>query len=199
VTSSDLESRLRGALAARPPRTGELPPGRPAAVLLMLFERDGDPWLVFTRRTHHVAHHKGEISFPGGGRDDEDADIEATAVRETVEELGIDPGDITIVGRLDDWPTFVTGYNVAPFVAVVPEQHAYRPSDAEIDEVIELPVDELARVGRRDTIMRRGFPIDTNIFETRGHFIWGFTGAVLRQFLDEIWPAVRDDATETKD
>lgn len=160
----------------------------------MLFERDGEPWLVFTRRTHHVAHHKGEISFPGGGRDDEDADLEATAVRETVEELGIDPDDITIVGRLDDLPTFVTGYNVAPYVAVVPEQHAYHPSDAEIDEVIELPVDELVRVWRRETIMRRGFPIDTNIFETRGHFIWGFTGAVLRQFLDEIWSAVGGDA-----
>jgi 8-oxo-dGTP pyrophosphatase MutT (NUDIX family) len=192
ATSSDLENKLRSALSARTPRTGDLPPGRPAAVLLMLFERDGEPWLVFTRRTHHVAHHKGEISFPGGGRDEEDADLEATAVRETVEELGIDRDDITIVGRLDDLPTFVTGYNVAPYVAVVPAQHAYHPSDAEIDEVIELPVEELARVGRRETIMRRGFPIDTNIFETRGHFIWGFTGAVLRQFLDEIWAGVRN-------
>lgn len=164
----------------------------------MLFERDGEPWLVFTRRTHQVAHHKGEISFPGGGRDDADTDLEATAVRETVEELGIDPSDITIVGRLDDLPTFVTGYNVAPYVAVVPEQHAYHPSDVEIDEVIELPVHELARVGRREVIVRRGFPIETNIFETRGHFIWGFTGAVLRQFLDEVWPFVRGEADEAK-
>jgi len=162
----------------------------------MLFERGGEPWLVFTRRTHTVAQHKGEISFPGGGRDDEDADLEATAIRETVEELGIDPADITIVGRLDDLPTFVTGYNVSPFVAVVPEQHAYRPSDAEIDEIIELPVEELERVGRREVIVRRGFPIETNIFETRGHFIWGFTGAVLRQFLDEVWTSVHGDATD---
>ena len=190
ATSPELETRLRRALSARARRTGDLPPGRPAAVLLILFERDGEPWLVFTRRTHHVAHHKGEISFPGGGRDDDDADLESTAVRETVEELGIDPADITVVGRLDELPTFVTGYNVTPYVAVVPEQHSYHPSDAEIDEVIELPVDELARVGRREVIVRRGFPIETNIFETRGHFIWGFTGAVLRQFLDEVWTSV---------
>lgn len=196
MTSPDLEGRLRRALSARPLRTGELPPGRPAGVLLMLFERDGEPWLVFTRRTHHVAHHKGQISFPGGGREDADADLEATAIRETVEELGIDRNDITIVGRLDDMPTFVTGYNVAPYVAVVPEQHAYHPSDIEIDEVIELPVEELARVGRRETIMRSGFPIDTNVFETRGHYIWGFTAAVLRVFLDDIWSSVRGAASE---
>jgi 8-oxo-dGTP pyrophosphatase MutT (NUDIX family) len=185
-----LETRLRRALDARHRRAHDLPNGREAAVLLMLFERAGEPWLVFTKRTQHVQHHKGEISFPGGAREDADADIEQTAVRETVEELGVDPHAIRVVGRLDELPTFVTGYNVTPFVAVVPEQHSYRPSHAEIDEVIELPVEELARVGRTDVIVRRGFPIETNVFETRGHFIWGFTGAVLRQFLDEIWTAL---------
>ena len=181
----------------RPHREYELPPGRQAAVLLMLFERDAEPWLVFTRRTESVKHHKGEISFPGGARDDEDEDIGATAIRETVEELGVDPSDIKVVGRLDELPTFVTGYNVTPFVAVVPEQHSYRPSDDEIDEIIELPVAELARIGRRETIERRGFEIETNVFETRGHYIWGFTGAVLRLFLDEIWPQVAGELDET--
>jgi len=191
VTPSEpLELRLRRALDARPRRTLDLPPGRPAAVLLMLFERDGEPWLVFTKRTQHVAHHKGEISFPGGSRDDDDADIERTAIRETVEELGVDAEIIRVAGRLDEIPTYVTGYNVSPFVAVIPEQHSYQPSPAEIDEVIELPVAELAKVGRRDVIVRRGFPIETNVFETRGHFIWGLTGAILRQFLDEVWPSL---------
>lgn len=163
----------------------------------MLFEREGEPWLVFTKRTDSVKHHKGEISFPGGARDDDDADIESTAIRETVEELGVDPADIMIVGRLDELPTFVTGYNVTPFVSVVPEQHAYRPSMDEIDEIIELPVAELARIGRRETIERRGFEIETNVFETRGHYIWGFTGAVLRLFLDEVWPTVSEELAQT--
>lgn len=189
-STESLEERLRRALDARSHRKGELPPGRPAAVLLMLFERDGEPWLVFTKRTHQVQHHKGEISFPGGARDDEDRDLEQTAVRETVEELGVDPSAVRVVGRLDGIPTFVTGYNVTPYVAVVPPQHSYHPSDGEIEEVIELPVDELVRVGRRDVIVRRGFPIETNVFDTRGHFIWGLTGAILRQFLDEVWPAL---------
>jgi 8-oxo-dGTP pyrophosphatase MutT (NUDIX family) len=191
-----LEGTLSRAMARRPHRDYELPPGREAAVLLMLFEREDEPWLVFTKRTDSVKHHKGEISFPGGARDEEDADIAATAIRETVEELGVDPADITIVGRLDELPTFVTGYNVTPFVAVVPEQHTYRPSADEIDEIIELPVAELARIGRRETIERRGFAIETNVFETRGHYIWGFTGAVLRLFLDEIWPMVAEELAQ---
>lgn len=192
---SSLEERLRTALEARPLRSYEMPAGgREAAVLLMLFERGGEPWMVFTKRTHQVQHHKGEISFPGGARDPEDPDIEATAVRETVEELGVDPADIRIVGRLDELPTYVTGYNVTPYVAVVPEQHSYRPSADEIDEIIELPVEELARIGRRETIERRGFQIETNVFETRGHYIWGFTGGVLRLFLDEVWPSMRTSA-----
>jgi 8-oxo-dGTP pyrophosphatase MutT (NUDIX family) len=189
-TDSSLAERLRRALDNRPHRSGGLPPGRDAAVLIMLFERDGEPWMVFTRRTHTVQHHKGEISFPGGARDPEDPDLEATAIRETVEELGIDPSEITIVGRLDELPTYVTGYNVTPFVAVIPEPHAFRPSHHEIDEVIELPVSELVRVGRREDIERQGFTITTNVFETGGHYIWGFTGAVLRLFLDEIWSTI---------
>src|SRR5690242_4792631 len=71
VVTASLEERLRRVLDARTPREGDLPPGRPAAVLIMLFERDDEPWMVFTRRTQHVAHHKGEISFPGGSRDDD--------------------------------------------------------------------------------------------------------------------------------
>jgi 8-oxo-dGTP pyrophosphatase MutT (NUDIX family) len=160
----------------------------------MLFERDGEPWLVFTRRTQHVQHHKGEISFPGGARDPDDADPEATAIRETVEELGVDAGIIRIVGRLDEVPTFVTGYNVVPFVAVIPEPHSLRPSPDEIEEIIELPVRELSDVGRRETIMRQGFAIPTNVFDTRGHYIWGFTGGVLRTFLDEVWPALAEES-----
>jgi 8-oxo-dGTP pyrophosphatase MutT (NUDIX family) len=187
---ASLEERLRRALARRPSRSVGRRTGRPAAVLLMLFEREGEPWLVFTRRTQHVEHHKGEISFPGGARDPEDPDLEATALRETVEELGVDPAAIRVVGRLDEVPTFVTGYNVTPFVSVLAEPHAWRPSPAEIEEVIELPVGELARVGRRETLLRNGTPVETNVFETRGHVIWGLTGAILRQFLDEVWPAV---------
>lgn len=185
--AAPLEERLRGALTRRPKQSVEAPHRTAAAVLLMLFEREGEPWLVFTKRTHHVQHHKGEISFPGGARDSDDPDLRATAIRETVEELGVDPAGIRIVGELDDVPTFLTGYLVTPFVAVIPEQHSYVPSGHEIEEVIELPVAELAAVGREEVLTRRGRPFATHVFEARGHTIWGLTGGILRQFLDDVW------------
>ncbi len=155
----------------------------PAAVLILIFERDGEPWMVFTRRTQHVSTHKGEISFPGGARDPEDADLRATAIRETVEELGIDGDVIDVVSELDDYPTFVTNYVVTPFVALIPPQHSYTHSEREIDEVIELPVREMARTLRQEDWSERGRLYPMYFYETRGYTIWGVTGYILTQFL----------------
>jgi len=77
---------------------------RPAAVLLPLYMREGEETLLFTRRTEELRHHRGEISFPGGGRQTDDFDLLATALRETEEEMGIRAADVTVLGRLDDFP-----------------------------------------------------------------------------------------------
>lgn len=177
-------------LDGRAKRAVEMPDRVAAAVLIMLFEREGEAWVVLTKRTQHVRSHKGEISFPGGVRDPEDASLRQTAIREAVEELGIDPAGIEIVGELDDLPTFSTGFVVSPFVAVVPQQHRYRPSQQEIDEVIEVPVAELARVGRAAVWERGGHLVPTHVFETGGHVVWGATGRILRDFLDVVGPAL---------
>lgn len=185
-----MAERVREALADHARRVVEIPHRTAAAVLLLLFERGGEPWIVFTRRTDSVRHHKGEISFPGGSRDPEDPDLRATAVRETVEELGIDPAQVTILGELDDIPTFSTGYVVSPYVGVIPEPHAWRPREIEVAEVIELPLAELARIGRFEIFERGGITFPTHLFRVGGHTIWGATAWILRQFLDIVGPAL---------
>jgi 8-oxo-dGTP pyrophosphatase MutT (NUDIX family) len=190
LAGARLADRIRGVLAGRAKRAVEMPERVAAAVLLMVFERDGEPWIVLTKRTQHVRSHKGEISFPGGVRDPADSTLEQTAVREAVEELGVDPSVIEIVGELDDLPTFSSGYVVSPFVAVVQPVATYSPSPAEIDEVIEVPVAELARVGRAAVWDRGGRQVPTHVFETGGHVVWGATGRILRDFLDVVGPAL---------
>lgn len=176
---------VRSALGARPATDAVMRPGmRPAAVLLMLYDHDGDPGLVFTKRSQDVRHHKGEISFPGGMADPGDATLADTALRETHEELGVDPADVTIIGELDDLDTFVTGFAVKPFVAHVPAREAYAHSEAEIAEVLRVPVPLLARVGRQAEWEAQGHRFTTNLFEVDGHVIWGATGRILRDFLD---------------
>lgn len=181
--AGSIRDRLSSSLSGRPKVTVDPEDRVPAAVAILIFERDGEPWMVFTRRTQHVSTHKGEISFPGGARDPEDADLAAAAVRETVEELGLEAPAIDIVGELDDYPTFVTNYVVTPFVALIPAEHSYDHSEREIDEVIELPVRELARTLRMEDWTARGRQWPMYFYETRGYTIWGVTGYILTQFL----------------
>lgn len=182
IVPSVLRERLASVLASREKVSLELAGQTPAAVIIPLYERGDEPWMVFTRRTQHVKHHKGEISFPGGARDASDADMRATAIRETVEELGVDPAVIDIVGELDDYPTFVTNYLITPFVAMIPAEHAFDHSEREVHEVIELPVREMASAARTEDWSDRGRPFPMYFYETRGYTVWGVTGHILQRF-----------------
>lgn len=177
-----LGERLRAVLGAREKVRFDVEDRIPAGVLILIFERAGEPWIVFTRRTERVKHHKGEISFPGGARDPGDADMAATALRETWEEIGLDPNVVEVVGELDDFPTFVTNYLVTPFVGVVPPPEAYIHSEHEVLEVIELPVRELAQGMRIEDWRDRGRTHPMFFFEARGHTVWGVTGYILAGF-----------------
>jgi 8-oxo-dGTP pyrophosphatase MutT (NUDIX family) len=188
VTGS-FADRVREALAKRTPQAPSTE-GVAAAVLIMLFEKDGEPWVVFTKRSDSVRHHKGEISFPGGVRDPEDASLADTAVREAVEELGIDPADVEILGELDDLPTFVSGFVISPFVALVPEKEVYDHSPDEIAEVIRVPLAHLAEIQREATWERDGYEFTTQVFDVDGNVIWGATGRILSNFLSWVGPAL---------
>jgi 8-oxo-dGTP pyrophosphatase MutT (NUDIX family) len=110
-------ARVRAALASRAPRTLEIPGFRPAAVLVPFLDRPEGPTLLFTRRTETVPHHKGEISFPGGGREPGEG-AAAAALREAQEEVGLDPGSVEVLGALDDLPS-IARYVVTPIAAAV--------------------------------------------------------------------------------
>ncbi len=91
--------RTRQTLADYVPRRLECGNATPAAILVLIYDRDGEAHIVFTERTHQVEHHKGQISFAGGARDDDDDSLESTALRETAEEIGVRPEDVEINGQ----------------------------------------------------------------------------------------------------
>lgn len=181
---TSFEEAVREALAGHPKRRFDVPDHRDAAVLVPLFERGRRPWAVFTKRTTRVRHHKGEISFPGGMRDPEDGSLAATALRETREELGLDPATVRVLGELDDIPTFGSRYLVTPFVAAVPPDVAWAPNEREIDEILEFPLAELARIERHEPWERFGTTVDMYLYELEGYTIWGATARILHQLLD---------------
>jgi 8-oxo-dGTP pyrophosphatase MutT (NUDIX family) len=135
-------ARIRWALAARPPLRLDIPAFRPAAVLVPLLERPGGPTVLFTRRTETVRHHKGEISFPGGGIEPGEDAVRA-ALREAEEEIGLVPERVGVVGVLDDVPS-IAGYVVTPVVAAVRDPpEAFLPAALEVSEPFEVPLARL--------------------------------------------------------
>lgn len=135
-------ARIRAALARRPPRPLDVPGFRIAAVLVPVLARPGGPTLLFTRRTNTVPHHKGEISFPGGGvMAGEDA--AAGALREAEEEVGLAPAGVEVVGHLDDVPS-IARYVVTPVVAAVADPpEAFHAEAREVSEAFEVPLERL--------------------------------------------------------
>lgn len=184
VVAPAFAARVQRALTAYDRRGLDVPSRRKAAVLLPLFERNGEPWIVLTRRTDTVRSHAGQISFPGGAVDPGEIDLWDTAVRETHEELGVSPDDITRLGALDDYPTYSSGYIVSAFVGTIIPPATWTHSEAEIAEVIELPIRRLIDAGTMEVWEREGIRFPMHLFDVDEHRVWGVTAYILRRFLD---------------
>ncbi|WIV66894.1 NUDIX hydrolase [Natrialbaceae archaeon AArc-T1-2] len=156
-----------------------------AAVLAPVLDRDGEHYLLFTKRADHLGEHPGQMSFPGGGTEPDDDTLLETALREANEEIGLEAHEVEVVGQLDDIRT-VTEYAVTPFVARVPDRE-YVPDESEVAEVAVLPLSGL--LDRRNyESERRDHPyygdIVIHYFHVDGYTVWGATGRILVQLLE---------------
>lgn len=160
---------------------------REAAVLLALVERPGGLEVLFTERAAHLTHHPSQISFPGGRLEAPGESAVDAALREAHEEIGLDPGSVTIVGTFDAHVTG-TGFRVTPVVGFVPETFVPRPDPAEVDGVFEVPLQFfLDPASLRETYRQRlGSRFRTYEFEYEGRVIWGATASILVTFRDLI-------------
>jgi 8-oxo-dGTP pyrophosphatase MutT (NUDIX family) len=162
--------------------TGE---DREAAVLAPVLTRGGEDHVLFTKRAEDLSDHPGQMSFPGGGREPEDADLLATALREADEEIGLRHAETEVVGRLDDIRT-ITNYQVRPFVGRIPDRE-YLPGDGEVAEVAVLPVAGLTDPDNYES-ERRDHPhygeVRLHFFHVGGYTVWGATANMLVQLLE---------------
>jgi 8-oxo-dGTP pyrophosphatase MutT (NUDIX family) len=163
-----------------------VPGAKQAAVLVPLFLAGGALHAVFTERRADLRRHPGEISFPGGRRDETDADLPGTAPRECHEEIGLPPDAVDLLGALQPTPTFVTNYAIYPFVGLIEPGFAWVLQEREVAQVLELPLDALrAGYGRR-RLVRRGLPFRTDTYTAGGHMIWGATARIVADLLERI-------------
>lgn len=159
-----------------------------AGVLVPLYCDDGRVYAVLTRRRDDLRRHPGEISFPGGRRDDSDPDLLATALREAEEEIGLAPSAVQVLGALQPTPTIATGYAIYPFVGLIAPGMAWTLSAREVAEVLELALDDLRDGYGRRRLLRRGVPIRTDTYVVGDDLIWGATARILADLFDRIVP-----------
>jgi 8-oxo-dGTP pyrophosphatase MutT (NUDIX family) len=156
-----------------------------AAVLIPLYEKDENCYIVLTKRTELLNNHKGQISFPGGASQTEDKTLKDTALRESWEEIGLNPDDAEILGELDDELTYVTNFVITPFVAFIPYPYEFMINPKEVEEIIEIPLAELIDRGviQEEIEVREGRVIPAYIYKYNDKIIWGATARILKHFI----------------
>jgi 8-oxo-dGTP pyrophosphatase MutT (NUDIX family) len=181
-SSSDLAELL-----LTPAEAGELEAhGRTeAAVLVPMHGWPDNPGLVFTERRSDMKRHAGEISFPGGRRD-EGEELIQTALREAEEEIGLSRDNVEVVGALPPVGTFVTNYKITPFVGLIGGGMRFEPNPTEVESVLVASLEDLTAAYERRRLVRRGVPIKTDTYLIGDKMIWGATARILAMLFERL-------------
>ena len=157
----------------------------PSAVLLPIYYKPGQYYILFTKRTEKVKEHRGQISFPGGAYEEEDKTLADTALRECAEEIGLIPSEVEVLGELDDTLTATSNYIISPFVACILWSSHLKVDGEEAEEIIEIPISALLDEGclRQGTEMVDGEAVTSYFYHYQERVIWGATARILNQFL----------------
>ncbi len=162
---------------------------RQAGVLLLLYpaQVDGrtEPFLTLIRRPQYPGVHSGQIALPGGSREGDEA-LQSTALRETFEEIGVPPENITIIGQLSTLYTPPSNFCIYPFVAFCPRRPTFRPDPREVAEIIEAPLRlffdptfQQEEIWQFEKYGQRRVPF----FSVYGHKVWGATAMIMSEFV----------------
>lgn len=196
LSAATIRERLTGSGAPADPLAVVLPPEldswpeplrqrltrdlKPAGVLIPIIERPDACTVLFTRRSPHLRYHAGQVSFPGGRMEAGDTDILATALRETQEEVGIEPSRVEIAGFLPPLPT-ISGYAVTPAVGLVPPDVTIVPDPTEVERAFEVPLEFLLAPGNRRAAWREvhGERVSVSEYRYAAEHIWGATASIL--------------------
>lgn len=165
------------------------PNARVAGVLAMFYPKNGETFLTLMLRTQRGAH-SGQVSFPGGGVEEQDADIVATALREAQEEVGIQPEDVTVLGKLTSLYIPVSNSLVKPIVGYSDRMPDYEIDPEEVQSVIEAPLSKLLDADYIKTTnikIKKGVTLsDIPYYDVNGHIVWGATAMMLSELLEVV-------------
>ncbi len=185
------EAAQRKMLSARRFRHWPVPVSpKKSAILILLYPCQDEPMTLLIRRPEYDGVHSGQISFPGGKMEEGDADLTATALRESQEEVDIDPANVRILGELT--PLFVppSGYLIHPVIASMDERAPFRPDPAEVAGILEIPLKKFFMPGtlREKTVSVKDWSSSVPCYFVDQQVVWGATAMILSEFLETIRP-----------
>jgi len=174
-------------LSGRKKRSINFPEYRKSAVMILFMEKDNSPHVLLTLRTDKVSTHKGQVSFPGGGYDSSDKDFLDTALRETMEEVGIPPEEIEILGEFDEYIS-IAGFHVYVHVGALNKVQEYVVCRDEIDEMLEVPFSLFynEKYTKCEKFTHEGRDFDIYYYDYGKAVIWGMTARILTDFARKI-------------
>ena len=181
-----MKEKIKHILRSREKKCIPDPELTPSAVLIPIYEKNGEHYILFTRRTEKVEYHKRQISFPGGRKDESDSNLLATALREAFEEIALRPEVVEILGELDDESTIFTNFIVSPFVGFIPYPYDFKINREEVEELMKVPIAALQDKANfhEETMTDRGRIFTTYFYHCDDQVIWGATARILKSFLD---------------
>ncbi len=160
---------------------------RLGGVLLLLYVKDGEFNIVFTKRREYNGVHSAQMSFPGGKKEERDVDLTQTALRETFEEVGVPPEKIEILGRLTELFIPPSNFLITPSVGFAAGIDVFLPQQTEVAEIVEIPVsfflDESSVNPKTQITLPGNHTVEVPAFIFNGHVIWGATAIVLSEFV----------------
>lgn len=199
LTEHEIQQRLADALTAPDQEPiQEIPtlseytnqPLRPAAVLIPMLRWNTTWHVLFTRRNANLPEHSGQVSFPGGRADPGDLSPEETALREAYEEIGLNPRDVKLLGRLRGFIT-ITNYSVTPVVGVIPWPYTLIPAQSEVTRIFTIPLDWLADPANHEQVPHqvpdKNAPVMVTYFKPfDGEVLWGASARITLTMLNAL-------------
>lgn len=157
-------------------------------MLAPFYDSDTGATLILTRRAWHMRSHTGEVSFPGGRFEPADVDLRATALRESHEEIALDPNLVNVVGRLPQLTTVSSPAAIVPYVGILAERPALVAEPGEVDAILDVTIEELLdpSIYREEIWTRDGVDLEITFFELEGDTLWGATARMLRSLFDRL-------------
>lgn len=160
-----------------------------SAVLILLYEKNGQVYFPLTQRRSYKGVHSGQVSLPGGKLEFDDTDLSHTAIRETHEEIGINRNQIQLIGQLTDLYIPPSNHHVHPYVGFLDDIPIFKKDDYEVEELLETPLEKLlddSIISETKINLGNGLRIKTPYFDLHDRVVWGATAMILNEFKELV-------------